>query len=1160
MNARELERLLIRIVGDSSGARLEVGKAVQAVADAQRRMKSDLGAIDGGLRGLQRSIGTAFNMLAGYLSGRTLLNLGQQALQYADDLQAAADQIGLTTKQVQAFYFAAGEGDIGRQKAEQSLARFSQTLGEAGSGADDAQKKFRALGVAFEDAAGNARPTADVLVDVAERISGIEDPAQRAAAAVDFFGKGGARLGPLLEEVAGGFDDLTMAADKAGQVMSDETVTALADANREIEKLGNRITITVGGILSDISDAVDGIRTLEEVEENLRAVEALRKQGWISDEGARLLSQGGQAERSNLLDEQRAIARMDGRGVLSAKPPAPVTYNKPGGGGKTEAEKLADQLAKLQAQLNPAAAAMAEYEKQVALLSQAYAQGNITLAEYADLTARLDEHLQSKSPERAVATAREQIDAFRDETRALQQGKAAHEAYLAQKKRQADLKAFEDRIRKETAGLADQETVVRELVAAYEASNVARDDAQRFAEQQEEQLKRFADEVEGVSEDIADDLTTALFEGASNGFDDIFASIGKWMERIALEVLKQQIILPITTQLVGAVPGLFGISGGAGGNGFDMVGAVGSLATDAFDFIGRNLGFGPSAQSFASQYGTVGAARNFAPGLFDSVASQMGFGGFDLGAALGGAATGFGIGSLVGGFNLFGKKGPGASIGGSLGGLAGSLTGIPGLDLVGSLLGSVVGSLFGPGPSSGPFSYGTAHSQGGRLAYVGSSSLKGGVGDMAPLVNETTAVANQLADLFGAEFADNAVLRIGYIANEQGVKGYSVSGAGRKGTNDAFNNYKFFGENKEAAQIFAIEKAIMGGGFNGLSTGGGLQGIGAEERGYLGKSFSIRKTTEEVLKDAALIADLFGETEAAMSEAAIALRDLNQHYDAQIERARELGIAETELVRRRAEAIADLKSGFVAGIEDQILAITDPMAFALKQLDKEFESIRANAEDFGVGMVEVERLYGLKRQQVLEQIAQTSISDLQRFLEELKFGEISGASPGDRLAGSRAAFEAAAAQAMAGDAVARGRIQDLGSTFLGESRGYNASGSAYYNDVERVRQVVEALLGDVPGFAGGTLSAPGGLAWVGERGRELMALPRGAGILPNAISEALAGRAANGEGDRPVLRALLEGLTEWRRQGTLLERIETRLRDQGSAIARLRARLPAEAA
>jgi hypothetical protein len=59
-----------------------------------------------------------------------------------------------------------------------------------------------------------------------------------------------------------------------------------------------------------------------------------------------------------------------------------------------------------------------------------------------------------------------------------------------------------------------------------------------------------------------------------------------------------------------------------------------------------------------------------------------------------------------------------------------------------------------------------------------------------------------------------------------------------------------------------------------------------------------------------------------------------------------------------------------------------------------------------------------------------------------------------------------------------------------------------------------ALLHFIPGFAGGTNSAPGGLSLVGEKGPELVNLPRGASVAPtfqtlNALNSMKAPRAAS---------------------------------------------------
>jgi phage-related tail protein len=55
-----------------------------------------------------------------------------------------------------------------------------------------------------------------------------------------------------------------------------------------------------------------------------------------------------------------------------------------------------------------------------------------------------------------------------------------------------------------------------------------------------------------------------------------------------------------------------------------------------------------------------------------------------------------------------------------------------------------------------------------------------------------------------------------------------------------------------------------------------------------------------------------------------------------------------------------------------------------------------------------------------------------------------------------------------------------------------------------------------PQFAKGTDSAPGGLAWVGEKGPELVNLPKGAQVIPNHVAMSIPGY-ADGTGSQPPL-------------------------------------------
>lgn len=73
------------------------------------------------------------------------------------------------------------------------------------------------------------------------------------------------------------------------------------------------------------------------------------------------------------------------------------------------------------------------------------------------------------------------------------------------------------------------------------------------------------------------------------------------------------------------------------------------------------------------------------------------------------------------------------------------------------------------------------------------------------------------------------------------------------------------------------------------------------------------------------------------------------------------------------------------------------------------------------------------------------------------------------------------------------------------------------------------LSGLIPGFADGTNFAPGGAAWVGENGKELVNLPRGSQVIPNAV--------ATGRGSGGVVVNLIEDAS---RAG------QTQKRDNGS--------------
>lgn len=101
---------------------------------------------------------------------------------------------------------------------------------------------------------------------------------------------------------------------------------------------------------------------------------------------------------------------------------------------------------------------------------------------------------------------------------------------------------------------------------------------------------------------------------------------------------------------------------------------------------------------------------------------------------------------------------------------------------------------------------------------------------------------------------------------------------------------------------------------------------------------------------------------------------------------------------------------------------------------------------------------------------------------------------------------------------------------------HNLTGSTFGKLVSHVPVMlkdgmVKVLKDKIPGFAAGTSSAPGGLSWVGERGPELLNLPRGASVYSSAQSAALMRHATRSSSVR------LEGALELRNGRAYVEGI-----------------------
>jgi lambda family phage tail tape measure protein len=168
------------------------------------------------------SLASGAKALAGAFIVQQTISFSKGLIDMGDELQALHEKTGVAVEDLAGFKVAAETGNIGIDSLTKYLAKLSLGIAEASTGNKEFVADFKAVGVAFNDQNGKIRGTGDVVKDLADKFSTMEDGPAKAALAIKIFGKSGAEMIPFLnqgreelEKFSGAFDgDFAKRADQ----------------------------------------------------------------------------------------------------------------------------------------------------------------------------------------------------------------------------------------------------------------------------------------------------------------------------------------------------------------------------------------------------------------------------------------------------------------------------------------------------------------------------------------------------------------------------------------------------------------------------------------------------------------------------------------------------------------------------------------------------------------------------------------------------------------------------------------------------------------------------------------------------------------------------------------------------------------------------------
>jgi hypothetical protein len=170
-----------------------------------------------------------------------------------DSLDEMSQRTGVSVESLSQLQFGLDLAGSSLEGFEKAVRKQQKTLAEAADGSKTAQKAFTDLGLDWKQLQ-QLSPEEQFLA-VADAISRVDDPGQRAAAALEVFGRGGAELIPILAMGADGISKLKAEADGLGLTMSTKNAQAAAafsDAMDTVAKVVRQIVITIGGALAPV--------------------------------------------------------------------------------------------------------------------------------------------------------------------------------------------------------------------------------------------------------------------------------------------------------------------------------------------------------------------------------------------------------------------------------------------------------------------------------------------------------------------------------------------------------------------------------------------------------------------------------------------------------------------------------------------------------------------------------------------------------------------------------------------------------------------------------------------------------------------------------------------------------------------------------------------
>src|SRR5664280_73295 len=293
------EAAVVKAAKEAEAALRSQSEAIKSFGDRVGQfMENPLQGARGAVSSVLSSLGP-FGM--GVMAGATaLVGFGAAAFEAAKSLGAYGTQVkdaelrtGLTAKEVGQFGFAAKAVGQDISVVERLMRGLSQAADENSREGEKARATLQRMGIDLHTAAGEMKPTSEILIEISEGLNKLPEGLQRDAAAMDLFKRVGIEAIPFMTEL----NHNLHIAHEEGFGPTEEDVRRFQEYQREVSVLETKwdalvrkfkeglvVTVSFAGkgvdwFLNNVGTAGDEDRQRREEEQASQDAEQVRRVG-----------------------------------------------------------------------------------------------------------------------------------------------------------------------------------------------------------------------------------------------------------------------------------------------------------------------------------------------------------------------------------------------------------------------------------------------------------------------------------------------------------------------------------------------------------------------------------------------------------------------------------------------------------------------------------------------------------------------------------------------------------------------------------------------------------------------------------------------------------------------------------------------------------------